>query len=64
MPASVVKEGDKYRVVEPGGGLVRGPSGRPVDGGGFRIREMAERQARAINASKHRRLARRRNRRK
>lgn len=61
MPASVVEMGGLYRVVEPNGHLIRGPSGKPVDGGGFRIKEMAQHQANAINMSKHRKKARDRN---
>ena len=49
MPARVVRRGNKYRVVEPNGRLVRNKAGTPVDGGGHRSRAAAERQARAIN---------------
>ena len=51
MPATVQKEGDKWRVVEAkDGSLVRGESGSPVDGGGHDTRSEALVQARAINA--------------
>ncbi len=52
MPAKVEKRGDKFRVVEPSGRLVRSNKGTPVDGGGHGSKAKAERQARAIN-SKH-----------
>lgn len=48
MPATVKKVGKKWRVVETSGKLVR-RKGTPVDGGGHRTREAAQRQARAIN---------------
>lgn len=50
MPAKVVKRGQKFRVVEPSGNLVRNESGTPVDGGGHNSRGAAQRQANAINA--------------
>lgn len=49
MPAKVEKRGDKYRVVEPSGKLVK-RNGKPVDGGGHATRAKAQAQARAINA--------------
>lgn len=52
MPATVKKKGKKFRVVEPDGTLVKGPSGTPVDGGGYASKAKAQAQARAINASK------------
>lgn len=51
MPAKVVKRGDKFRVVEPSGKLVKNRSGSPVDGGGHSSREKAQRQAAAVNAN-------------
>jgi len=55
MPAMVRRREGKFRVVEPSDSgdvkLVRGPSRQPVDGGGFRVKRSAERQARAINAN-------------
>jgi hypothetical protein len=59
--ASVIELKGLFRVVETDGSLVRGPSGKPIDGGGFRLKEMAERQAKALNSSKHRRRSRERN---
>ena len=53
MPARVRKQGNKWRVVEPSGRLVRNNSGKPVDGGGHESKTKAERQARAINTRKH-----------
>lgn len=49
MPATVQKRGSKWRVVEPGGSLVR-RGGTPVDGGGHGSKAKAAAQARAINA--------------
>ena len=55
MPATVVKVGEKYRVVEADtGAIVRNDKGAPVDGGGHDTRQEALDQARAINASKKR----------
>lgn len=53
MPASVKKVGQKYRVVEPGGKLVRNNAGTPIDGGGHKTEAKASAQARAVNATKH-----------
>lgn len=50
MPAKVIKRGDKYRVVEPSGKLVK-RNGKPVDGGGHTSKAKAQKQARAINAN-------------
>jgi len=52
MPATVAKRGEKYRVVEDDGSLVKNKQGTPVDGGGHKSRSAAEAQARAINANK------------
>jgi hypothetical protein len=52
MPATTAKRGDKWRVVEPGGGLVRNNAGTPVDGDGHNTEEAAKAQARAINTPK------------
>lgn len=49
MPAKVVKRGDKFRVVEPDGTLVK-RNGSAVDGGGHRSKSKAEAQARAVNS--------------
>lgn len=54
MPAKVQKRGDKYRVVEPSGKLVT-RNGSAVDGGGFKSKESAVKQAQAINLSQKRR---------
>ena len=51
MPATVKKRGDKYRVVEKDGSLVRNDQGTPVDSGGHDKRTRAEKQARAVNAN-------------
>lgn len=50
MPASVKKQGGKYRVVEPSGAVVKNKAGTAVDGGGHASKEKAAAQARAINA--------------
>ena len=52
MPASVKKIGDKYRVVEDDGTIVKNSSGTAVDGGGHATRRQAQNQAAAINRSK------------
>jgi hypothetical protein len=52
MPATVRKQGGKFRVVEPTGKLVRNRGGMPVDGGGHASKAKATRQARAINANR------------
>lgn len=50
MPAKVAKRGNKYRVVEPSGRLVRRTRrGKPIDGHGHRTKKRAQRQARAVN---------------
>lgn len=51
MPAKVKKSGKKFRVVEPSGKVLKNSKGRPVDGGGHVSKDMAESQARAINAN-------------
>lgn len=50
MPAKVQKRKGQYRVVEPGGKLVRNNAGKPVDGGGHPSKEKARQQAAAINS--------------
>ncbi len=55
MPAHVEKQGKKWRVVDPDGGLVKNKKGTPVDGGGFDSKDAATRQAQAINISLHER---------
>ena len=55
MPAKVAKRGDKFRVVEPDGKLVRNRAGTPVDGGGHSSEAAAKRQASAINVPKGKR---------
>lgn len=54
MPAKVRKRGNKWRVVEPDGTLVKNSAGTPVDGGGHRSKHKAMRQASAINATNSR----------
>jgi hypothetical protein len=49
MPARIAKRANKYRVVEPGGKLVRNDAGTPVDGGGHKSESAAKKQAAAIN---------------
>jgi hypothetical protein len=52
MPVHSVKRGDKYRVVEVDSGrIATNATGTPLDGGGHRIRLMADRQSRAVNRS-------------
>lgn len=54
MPVKVAKRGNKYRVIEAHtGNLARNKSGGVVDGGGFKTKEKAQRQVRAINANMH-----------
>jgi len=53
MPAKARKRGNKWRVMHRGPRgdvLVRGQTGKPVDGGGHRGKGKAERQARAVNS--------------
>lgn len=50
MPVKAVKRGGKYRVIEADTGrIAKHKSGTPVDGGGHKTREKAERQSKAIN---------------
>ena len=49
MPAKAVRRGNKWRVVEPSGRVVK-RSGSAVDGGGHKTKQAAQRQARAINS--------------
>lgn len=49
MPATVKKQGGKWRVCEPDGSLVRNNSGTAVDGGGHTSKFKAQRQANAVN---------------
>lgn len=51
MPATVKKEGAKYRVVEAETGQPVTKDGKAVDGGGHLSKSMADQQARAINAN-------------
>lgn len=51
MPATVRKQGDKYRVVESGSGELVSKDGSPVDGGGHDSRQDALDQAAAINVN-------------
>lgn len=51
MPATVKKEGSKYRVVEADSGAAVQKDGSAVDGGGHGSKAEADRQARATNAS-------------
>jgi len=54
MPAMVRKRGGLFRVLERKNGrlvLVK-RDGSPVDSGGHRSKQRAQRQARAVNASK------------
>lgn len=52
MPAKAVKKGDKFRVVEPTGKLVRNAAGTPIDGGGHKTKAKAAKQAAAVNIPK------------
>lgn len=55
MPVKAAKRGDKWRVVEASSGKVaRGPGGGSVKKGGHSSKAAAQAQARAINASLHR----------
>lgn len=51
MPVSVARRNGKYRLLEPDGSIATTPQGNPRDGGGHPTRNMAGRQARAINSS-------------
>lgn len=58
MPVTVARRGGRWRVVEktPGGSkIAKNAAGTAADGGGHESREQAERQARAINRSLHKR---------
>ena len=55
MPATVKKIGNKWRVVEADGTIVKNKSGTPVDGAGHATHAQAVRQARAINAHQQKR---------
>jgi len=59
MPAHVEQRGSKYRIVEPGGRLVKNKKGTPVDGGGHGSKGQAQSQASAINISQARKKGRR-----
>lgn len=54
MPARVAKRGQKFRVVEEDGKIVKNDAGTAVDGGGHASRARALRQVRAINIPKSR----------
>lgn len=55
MPVKVVRKDGKFRVVEAATGkVVKSSGGKAADGGGHANKSMADAQARAINASKHR----------
>ena len=54
MPATVAKRGEKFRVVEEDGKIVKNAAGTAVDGGGHASHAGALRQARAINVRKRR----------
>jgi len=52
MPVKIVKRGDKYRVIEAGTGkIAKNKGGTALDGGGHESKNMASRQARAVNRS-------------
>lgn len=55
MPAKVVKRGGKYRISESATGKLMRNRGGTVVSKGFRSKRQAARQARAINASLHKR---------
>lgn len=52
MPVKVVRRGKKYRLIDPDGKIAKNKAGTAIDGGGHQKREMAERQARAVNSRK------------
>jgi hypothetical protein len=54
MPVHVEKRGDKYRIVDPDGKIVK-RNGSAVDGGGKKSKEEVKKQAAAINISLHKR---------
>jgi len=49
MPVHVARRGKKYRIVDHAGNVEMTPQGHPRDGGGHSTKDMADRQARAIN---------------
>lgn len=51
MPVHVARLRGKYRIVDHAGDIETTPRGHARDGGGFKTREEALRQMRAINAS-------------
>lgn len=54
MPVKVRKINGKYRITDPSGKLARNKGGTPVSKG-FKSKAAADAQARAINASLHKR---------
>jgi len=57
MPATTTKRGNKFRVVESNGRLVRNKAGTPVDGGGHTTEGEAKAQANAINSPNSRKAS-------
>lgn len=51
MPVRVVKQGPKFRIVEPGGKIAKNKGGNSLDGGGHATRNKAIKQAQAVNIS-------------
>ena len=51
MPVSCRVINDKWRIVEPSGGIAKTKKGNPIDGGGHPSKVACNRQARAINRS-------------
>ena len=55
MPAKVAERDGKWRVIDPDGGILKNKKGTAVDGGGHASKKKAMNQAKAINASLHKR---------
>jgi len=51
MPVRVIKQGPKYRVIEPNGKIAKNSKGSAMDGGGHSTRDAAIKQVQAINIS-------------
>jgi hypothetical protein len=55
MPLRAARKGDKYRIVETETGrIAKNKAGTAIDGGGFKSRSRAVKQAQAVNISQAR----------
>ena len=55
MPYEIRKKGDKYRLVDKNGRIVKNKDGTPIDGGGKNSKAAVQKQNAAIAASERRR---------